>query len=109
MGIAIGAMIGAALPSTAAEDELVGKESDAVKQKSAEFAGEQIDKGKAVAENAWEAAKQESKEQGLVTGADGDARAVDGDAAFREFESDEASLVPSGDGSTTQKHDHSEH
>jgi hypothetical protein len=77
LGIAIGAVIGAALPSTEAEDEMMGQESDALKGQAAKFAGEQIDKGTAVAEHAWQGAKEESAKQGIIPNAD-DARAETG-------------------------------
>jgi hypothetical protein len=66
LGLAIGAAIGAALPATEIEDELMGEESDALKDQASAFAGEQLDKGKAVAEQAWESAKQEGEKAGLM-------------------------------------------
>jgi hypothetical protein len=66
LGIAIGAVIGAALPSTETEDDLMGEQSDALKGQAADFAGEQIDKSKAGAKQAWRGAKEEGAKQGLM-------------------------------------------
>src|SRR5437763_6890367 len=67
LGVAIGAAIGAASPSTAAEDELMGKQSDALKEKATAAAREQMQKGQAVAEQAWQSASQEAEKQGLAS------------------------------------------
>jgi len=58
LGLAIGALIGAALPSTEAEDRLVGETSDEVKARARQMAREQADKAKHVAEETYEAAKE---------------------------------------------------
>ena len=63
IGLAVGAMLGGSLPSTETEDNLMGEASDATKQDAKAFAEEQVDKGKAVAEQAWNAAKPEIDEQ----------------------------------------------
>jgi ElaB/YqjD/DUF883 family membrane-anchored ribosome-binding protein len=63
IGLAVGAMLGSSLPSTEMEDSLMGEASDATKQDAKAFAEEQVDKGKAVAEQAWNAAKPELEEQ----------------------------------------------
>jgi hypothetical protein len=97
IGLAIGAIIGAALPSTAAEDELMGEESEALKQKAAEFAEEQLDKGKAVGERALESAKQEAEQQGFVSDTEGRSRPTHSrgsDGPLRETTGEQASLVP---------------
>jgi ElaB/YqjD/DUF883 family membrane-anchored ribosome-binding protein len=52
LGLAIGAAIGAASPSTEAEDELMGESSDAVKQETADLAKEHLKKAPGVAERA---------------------------------------------------------
>jgi len=87
IGLALGAVLGAALPSTAAEDRLMGEASEAAKRDAKAFADEQVDKGRAVAEQAWAAAKPEIDEQ------------LRGDAAHPGGESREpdaqATLVPS--------------
>jgi hypothetical protein len=98
IGLAIGAIIGTALPSTAAENELMGEESEALKQKTAEFAEEQLDKGKAVVERALEGAKREAEQQGFVPDTDEQSRPTHpggGDGSLRESAGEDASLVPS--------------
>jgi ElaB/YqjD/DUF883 family membrane-anchored ribosome-binding protein len=94
IGLALGAAIGAALPSTRTEDELMGETSDALKEGAASTAEEQLDKGKAVASKAWEGAKEEAEKQ---TG-DGEAAP----AAAEHHEADEfvtaAPLAPSDGG-----------
>jgi hypothetical protein len=63
LGLALGAAIGAALPSTRTEDELMGETSDTLKERVTATAEEQLDKGKAVAGKAWDKAKQEAEKQ----------------------------------------------
>ena len=60
IGIALGAAIGAAFPASEAENRLMGETSDAVK----EAAGQQWEKGKAVAEDTAEKALDEAKHEG---------------------------------------------
>jgi hypothetical protein len=67
LGLAIGAAIGAASPSTEAEDELMGQTSDAIKKETAELAKEQLEKGQAVAERVLQSATEEAEKQGLVS------------------------------------------
>jgi hypothetical protein len=68
LGLAIGAAIGAASPSTEAEDELMGETSDALKEQTADLAREHMKKGEAVAERAWQSATEEAEKQGLASG-----------------------------------------
>lgn len=63
LGLAIGGLLGASLPSSEAEDRLMGEASDAAKSEARSFAQEQVDKGKQVAEQAWIAAKPEMAKQ----------------------------------------------
>lgn len=69
LGLAIGAMIGAALPRSRTEDELMGETSDELKRSASQMAAEQYEKGVAVAktaaQSAAEAAKEEAERQGL--------------------------------------------
>jgi len=58
LGLAIGALIGTALPSTEAEDRFVGETSDEVKARARAMAREQADKAKHVVEQTYEAAKE---------------------------------------------------
>jgi hypothetical protein len=62
-----GAAIGAASPSTEAEDELMGETSDAVKKETAELAKEQLEKGQVVAERVLQSASEEAEKQGSVS------------------------------------------
>jgi uncharacterized protein YjbJ (UPF0337 family) len=55
-GLVLGALIGALLPSTQFEDELVGETSDAAKERLREVAGEQYEKAKDAAVRTAEAA-----------------------------------------------------
>jgi hypothetical protein len=65
MGLAVGAAIGALLPRTQAEDQLMGDVSDELKEQTKEFAGEQFQKVKQVGERAYDAAQQEVERQDL--------------------------------------------
>jgi hypothetical protein len=65
IGLAVGAAVGALLPRTQAEDQLMGDVSDELKEQTKEFAGEQFQKAKKVGERAYDAAQQEAKHQGL--------------------------------------------
>ncbi|HEY7299634.1 MAG TPA: DUF3618 domain-containing protein [Xanthobacteraceae bacterium] len=63
VGLAIGALLGAALPETEAEDRLMGQASGEIKERTGDVAGEQYEKAKTVAEHAYEEAKQETEKQ----------------------------------------------
>ncbi len=63
IGLAIGALIGTVLPRSRFEDELMGESSEDVKDRAAEAAKKQWEKGKAAADKAWEAAKHEVQEE----------------------------------------------
>jgi Protein of unknown function (DUF3618) len=86
IGVAVGAALGAMLPATEAEDRLMGETSDDLKETAQDFAGEQIEKAKAVGEHAYKAAGQEAQRQGLT----GDAMAEEAASVGRE-----AGIVPS--------------
>jgi ElaB/YqjD/DUF883 family membrane-anchored ribosome-binding protein len=64
IGIAIGAAIAAALPSTKTEDELMGDTSDAVKETLGDVAAEQYEKAKDVAGSVAQQAKKVAEEEG---------------------------------------------
>jgi hypothetical protein len=66
IGLAIGAGIAAALPTTELEREYLGETSDAVKEKAQEFASDQTVRMKEVAETAITAATEEAARQGLT-------------------------------------------
>jgi gas vesicle protein len=58
LGLAIGAAIGAALPSTEAENRMLGETSDEVKRRARALAEEQAAKARRVAEQTYESAKE---------------------------------------------------
>jgi hypothetical protein len=105
LGLAIGAAIGAAAPSTEAEDELMGETSDAVKDETADLAKEHLKKGQAVAERAWRSAAKEAETQGLVSSSS------DGDGAFAahpDSASNETPLLPTTEASASKEDNRSE-
>jgi len=60
LGLAVGAAIGASIPSTRREDELVGPYRDRLKHDAAEFGREQIARAGDVAHDAVESARREA-------------------------------------------------
>jgi hypothetical protein len=66
IGLAIGAGIAAALPSSEVEATYLGETSDTVKAKAAEFAAEQTDRATKVAEEVLGAVTEEARRQGLT-------------------------------------------
>jgi hypothetical protein len=88
MGLAVGAAIGALLPRTQAEDQLMGDVSDELKEQTRGFAGEQLEKAKNIGERAYDAAQQEAERQGLS------GEAVASEAASRIKD---ASIAPSSE------------
>jgi len=64
IGLAVGALIGAALPATETERRVFGETSDEWKARARQAATEQMDKAKRVAEHTYEAAKQEATHVG---------------------------------------------
>lgn len=93
IGLAVGALLGASLPGTEAEDRLMGEASDTTKSKAQGLAQQEIDKGKTAAQEAWNAASRELDP--TTTGHDTDA----GQSASPHFAEDasgqEVPLVPS--------------
>lgn len=77
LGVALGAAIGALLPSTETEDRLMGDASDETKRRVQNAAEEQYEKVKAVGERGLEAVQQEAEKQGL--GGSGESAAMSGD------------------------------
>jgi gas vesicle protein len=101
IGITLGALLGLALPSTEAEDRLMGETSDAAKRQTTQLAREQMEKSKAVAEQAWQSAKEESQRQGFTQSPDGDSSAASGHetSSSEQATGEDTSLVPvAGDG-----------
>ncbi len=66
IGVAIGAVLGAVLPGTKTEDQMMGETSDQARQKAQEFAARQVDKARAVGEHVYEEAQSEAAKQGLT-------------------------------------------
>lgn len=66
VGLAIGAGIAAAFPATDVEDAYMGEVSDTVRSKTAEVAGEQIERATTLATNVIDAATEEAQKQGLT-------------------------------------------
>jgi hypothetical protein len=66
VGLAIGAGIAAALPSTEAEAEYFGETSDTFKEQAKEFAAEQTARAKTIAESVVGAVTEEARNQGLT-------------------------------------------
>lgn len=67
LGIAFGAALGASLPATEQEDELLGPMRDDLVQRTAETGREQAEKVKSAAYAAKDAAQREADQQGLTT------------------------------------------
>lgn len=65
LGLAAGAALGAGMPSTTAEDRLMGERSDALKQQAGDAAHDTLDEAKGVAKTATAAAWDEAQEQEL--------------------------------------------
>ena len=63
IGLALGALLGASLPGTGTEDRLMGETSDATKAEAKEVAEQQLDKGKAASQEAWNALSREVEQQ----------------------------------------------
>jgi len=66
LGLAVGALLGAVLPTTETEDKVMGSASDELKEKVSSVASETVEKGKTVAEHAWNEAREEAANQGLL-------------------------------------------
>jgi len=96
IGLAIGAAIGAMLPSSETEDRLMGDASDEVKERVQEVAGEQYDKSKSVAERIYENVKQELEKQAVATGPGERPHHVE--AGSESVETEAPNLVPAPHG-----------
>jgi hypothetical protein len=67
LGVAIGAAVAAALPSTRTENELLGETSDRVKDAAAGLAGEQYEKAKTAAASVVSEVSEAAEAAGLTT------------------------------------------
>ena len=64
VGVALGALLGAALPSTATEDEVMGEASDGLKRKAQALAHERVETAQqAIAEKVDEVGTRQPAEQ----------------------------------------------
>lgn len=121
IGVSVGALLGALLPPTRTEDELLGGISDTLKDRAYEAADTAIAGGVRVADEAIEAGKETARNEGLTAEHAGDtavragAKVADAaagvrhvveetvaagrDAMEREFRQDEAGTARSGNGS----------
>ncbi|HXI05484.1 MAG: hypothetical protein ACRC1G_12045 [Bradyrhizobium sp.] len=66
VGLAIGAAIAAAIPTTQTEGEYLGESSEFVRQKASEIAGEQVERATAFGEKVAAAVADEAQQQGLT-------------------------------------------
>jgi len=66
IGLAIGAGIAAALPTTAIEESYLGEASAAVKGRASDIAGQQVEKATTLANDVAGAAAEEARRQGLT-------------------------------------------
>jgi hypothetical protein len=66
LGFALGAALGAGLPPTQREDELMGDTRDELVQRAQEMGQEQLDQAKKIATAASEAAQDQAKQEGLT-------------------------------------------
>lgn len=66
LGMAVGAALGAGLPRTRQEDELMGETRDDLVRRAEESGREQLHKAQRVTEATWDAAKEEADKQGLT-------------------------------------------
>lgn len=67
IGLAIGVGIAAAIPGTEAENAYLGEASETFRSKTAEIAGQQVDKGTTLATQVIDVAAEEARKQGLTT------------------------------------------
>jgi ElaB/YqjD/DUF883 family membrane-anchored ribosome-binding protein len=93
LGLAMGAIVGALLPSSETEDRLMGDVSDRAKERAQDLASEQYENAKKVGERALDAAKDEAgkqaHEQEQTRGSKDDKQ------GHAETKADDATLVPS--------------
>ena len=66
MGLAIGAAIAAAFPTTETEADYLGESSEFIKQKAGELAGEQVERAAEVGKKVADAVADEARQQGLT-------------------------------------------
>jgi hypothetical protein len=96
IGLAIGAGIAAALPATEVENAYLGEASETVRSKSAEIAGQQVDRATTLATQVIDVATEEARKQGLTTEG---VKAAAGDLASKVGRVVEAARAGQADGS----------
>jgi ElaB/YqjD/DUF883 family membrane-anchored ribosome-binding protein len=80
VGIAVGALVGALLPATEAENRLMGETSDSLKDRAQDLASDQIEGAQKIGERAFDAAANEASERA--------------EGAAQKAKPDEPTLVP---------------
>jgi hypothetical protein len=95
LGLAMGAMVGALLPSSETEDQLMGQASDRAKERAKNVAAEQYESAKKVGERALDAAKDEAAEATKQATGQEQAGGSQEQERHAETKSDDATLVPS--------------
>jgi len=94
LGLAVGAVIGALLPESEAEDRLMGESSDRVKARTQDLASEQYETAKKAGERAFDAAKDEVAKQ-TNQDAKADVSKDQEEGAKGDVKAEGATLVPS--------------
>jgi hypothetical protein len=87
IGIAIGATLATMLPSTGAEDKLMGETSDAVKDAAQRTGSQAMESAKNVASKVLERAQTAAKEEGLSVSGVAEAAGLAGDESERDAQS----------------------
>lgn len=72
VALAVGVAIGASFPATRQEDELMGPARDRLRDEAYAYGRDAVDRGEHVAVRAYEAARAEAEDKGLVPGGDGE-------------------------------------
>ncbi|GGD89000.1 hypothetical protein GCM10011390_04690 [Aureimonas endophytica] len=72
IALAVGAAIGASLPSTSIEDEYLGDAGDRLRDQARDYGTQAFETVKDVASETYQAASQEAEKQGLMPKGDGD-------------------------------------
>ena len=112
LGIALGALVGALLPSTEVENRAMGEASDKLKRDAREAAREQWERGKDMAEDGWDEAKdaarrtwEDAKAEAEKSWEDTKSHASDrADGHAGDATGAEASIVPEDEDKKSRKH-----
>jgi Protein of unknown function (DUF3618) len=98
IGIAIGATLATVLPSSSAEDKLMGETSDAVKDAAQRTGSQAMESAKNVASKVVERAQTAAKEEGLSVSGVAEAAGLVGDESEREAQKSGARQPVTGTG-----------